>query len=72
MDVAVFDTSEAAKDGSVAGDPDGGTLDNRGTGLAEFHDFDSKVPADVKADLETIKGDIASGKIKITSAAQPK
>ncbi len=72
MDVAVFDTIKAAKDGSFSSDPYVGTLDNKGTGLAEFHDFDSKVPADVKADLETIKGDIASGKIKITSAAQPK
>ena len=34
--------------------------------------FDSKVPADVKDELKTIKADITSGKIKITSKAQPK
>ena len=41
-----------------------GTLANNGTGLAPFHDFDSKVPASVKTELDGIKADIISGKIK--------
>jgi basic membrane protein A and related proteins len=49
-----------------------GTLQNGGTGLAPFHQFDSKVPADVKSALQQIQGDIVSGKIKITSPNQPK
>ena len=49
-----------------------GTLQNDGTGLAPFHQFDSKVPADVKSALNQIKQDIISGKIKITSPSQPK
>jgi basic membrane protein A len=48
-----------------------GDLSNGGTGLAPFHDFDSKVPSSVKSELDTIKKDIASGKIKITSPSQP-
>jgi basic membrane protein A len=48
-----------------------GDLSNGGTGLAPFHEFDSKVPSDVKSELDTIKKDIASGKIKITSPSQP-
>ncbi len=48
-----------------------GTLENDGTGIAPFHDFDSKVPADVKSELDTIKQDIISGKIPITSPSQP-
>jgi basic membrane protein A len=48
-----------------------GTLDNGGTGLAPFHDFDSKVPSDVKSELDQVKSDITSGKIKITSPSQP-
>ncbi|HET7067107.1 MAG TPA: BMP family ABC transporter substrate-binding protein, partial [Nocardioides sp.] len=48
-----------------------GTLENDGTGLAPFHDFDSKVPAEVKSELDTVKQDIISGKIKITSPSQP-
>jgi basic membrane protein A and related proteins len=48
-----------------------GTLDNNGTGLAPFHDFDSKVPSDLKSQLDQVKADIISGKIKITSPSQP-
>ncbi len=49
-----------------------GTLANNGTGLAPFHDFDSKVPANVKSELDQIKADIISGKIAITSPSVPK
>lgn len=49
-----------------------GDLQNGGTGLAPFHDFESKVPQDVKDDLSKITSDIASGAIKITSPSQPK
>jgi basic membrane protein A len=48
-----------------------GTLANNGTGLAPFHDYDSKVPAALKSQLTQVKADIASGKIKITSPSQP-
>jgi basic membrane protein A and related proteins len=48
-----------------------GTLKNNGTGLAPFHNFDSKVPADLKTKLTKVKADIISGKIKITSPSQP-
>jgi basic membrane protein A and related proteins len=48
-----------------------GTLDNNGTGLAPFHDFDSKVPSDLKSQLDQVKADIISGTIKITSPSQP-
>jgi basic membrane protein A len=48
-----------------------GTLSNNGTGLAPFHQFDSKVPAALKAQLAKVKADISSGKIKITSPSQP-
>jgi basic membrane protein A len=48
-----------------------GTLQNNGTGLAPFHDFDSKVSSDIKSQLVQVKADIISGKIKITSPSQP-
>lgn len=72
MDVAVFDAIKAAKDGSFSGEPYVGTLENDGVKLAEFHEFDSKVPAELKTELEGVKADIVSGKIKIESASQPK
>jgi basic membrane protein A and related proteins len=49
-----------------------GTLANNGTGLAPYHEFDSKVPAGLKAEVDAVKADIISGKIKITSPSQPK
>ena len=49
-----------------------GTLNNGGTGLAPFHDYDSKVSSDLKSQLTQVETDIKSGKIKITSPSQPK
>ncbi len=49
-----------------------GDLTNGGTGLAPFHSYDSKVPADLKTELDKVKADIISGTIKITSPSQPK
>jgi len=72
MDVAVFDAVKAAKDGKFDNKPYVGSLEDGGTGLSPFHEFDSKIPADVKDELKMIKDDINSGKITITSKAQPK
>jgi basic membrane protein A len=48
-----------------------GTLANGGTGLAPFHQFDSKVPSGLKSELDAVKADISSNKIKISSPSQP-
>ena len=48
-----------------------GTLANGGTTLAPFHDFASDVPQTLQTELTTIKQDIISGTIKITSPNQP-
>ncbi|MBP1780856.1 basic membrane protein A [Micromonospora sp. HB375] len=48
-----------------------GTLANNGVSIAPYHDFDSKVPADLKAEVDKIKADIAAGTITVTSKAQP-
>ncbi|WP_370518801.1 BMP family protein [Microlunatus sp. Gsoil 973] len=71
MDVAVKDVITNSKNGSFDPTPYIGTLENGGTGLTPFHQWDSKVPADVKSKLDQLKADIISGKIKITSKAQP-
>jgi basic membrane protein A len=71
MDVAVADAIKAAKDGSFSSEPFVGTLENNGTGLAPYHDFENKVPAELKSEIDKIKADIVSGSIKITSKAQP-
>jgi len=48
-----------------------GTLANGGTTLAPFHDFASKVSSTLQGELTTVKADIISGTIKITSPNQP-
>jgi len=63
----------AAKGEKLAHDPGFlGTLANNGVSLAPYHDFDSKVPAELKAEVEKLETDIAAGTITVTSAAQPK
>ncbi|WP_203991611.1 BMP family lipoprotein [Micromonospora lutea] len=49
-----------------------GTLANDGVSLAPYHEFDSKVPAELKAEVDKLKADIAAGTVTVTSAAQPK
>jgi basic membrane protein A len=49
-----------------------GTLANKGVSIAPYHDFDSKIDAGLKSEVEQLKADIISGKITVTSAAQPK
>ncbi|SCG41338.1 nucleoside-binding protein [Micromonospora halophytica] len=48
-----------------------GNLANNGVSIAPYHEFDSKVPAELKAEVEKIKADIAAGTITVTSKAQP-
>ena len=62
--VAVKTAVLAAQKGDFKGGNYIGTLANDGVGLAPFHDFESKIPASVKAELDQIKADIISGKIK--------
>ena len=54
----------AAMSGSFKGGNFIGTLANGSLGLAPFHDYASKVPASLQAELKTIQSDIESGTIK--------
>ncbi len=72
IDGAVKDTAlKGAQGGKLSGGFTG-TLQNSGVQLAPYHDFDSKVPANLKSEIDALKQDIISGKITITSPAQPK
>lgn len=71
LDVSVTDAIKAAQDGSFDNSPYVGTLENGGTGLSPYHDFDSKVPAELKTEVDGLKADIVSGKITIESKSQP-
>jgi basic membrane protein A and related proteins len=65
IDVAVLETFKKNAAGDKGGENFEGTLANKGVTIAPYHDLDSAVPADVKADVEQLRADIASGAIKV-------
>ena len=67
----VFKAVKAASGGQFSTKATIGTLANNGVSLSPFHDFETKVSPELKAELETVKADIIGGKIKITSKNQP-
>ncbi len=54
----------AAANGTFAGGTYVGTLANGGAVLAPYHDFSSKVPAALQAELKTVQAGIESGSIQ--------
>jgi basic membrane protein A len=48
-----------------------GTLENNGVSLAPYHEFDDKVSAELKAEIEQLKDDIISGAVEVESPSQP-
>lgn len=65
IDVAVYSAAEAVVKGTFKGGFYVGTLENNGVTIAPYHDLDSKVPADLKAEITQLKADIISGKVKV-------
>ncbi len=57
-----------ATSGTFQGGNYEGTLANGGTGLAPYHQFDSKVPSALKSELDTIKQGIIGGSISVDPA----
>jgi basic membrane protein A len=50
-----------------------GTLANNGVSLAPYHEYDSKIPAALKAEVDQLKQDIISGAVTVPpSTAEPK
>jgi basic membrane protein A len=49
-----------------------GTLENNGVSIAPYNQFDGKVDAGLKAEVEQLKADVISGKVKVESANAPK
>ncbi|HUX12690.1 MAG TPA: BMP family ABC transporter substrate-binding protein, partial [Spirochaetia bacterium] len=58
-------------DGKFQGGNYSGTLANDGVGIAPFHDMDSKVPASMKSELDTIKKGIIDGSISVDPLKYP-
>jgi len=64
MDITTLEAIKAAKDGTFKGGVTVGTLTNGGVGLAAFHNLDSKVSADLKKEVETVKAEVIAGTVK--------
>jgi len=65
IDVSVVDFFKSAAAGNLGGKDYEGTLANNGVLLAPFHDFDTQISSDLKAEIETLRAGIAGGSIKV-------
>ncbi|SMX69105.1 BMP family lipoprotein [Brevibacterium antiquum] len=69
---AVEDTVAEAQKGEFTSEPYVGTLENEGVGLAPYHDFEDKVPEDVKKKVEELEKKIIDGSLTVDSESTPK
>ncbi len=65
VDIAVYNYLKTVAGGSVKAGIITGTLQNGGVGLAPFHDWDSKIPAGLKAQIQKASDGIQDGSITI-------
>ncbi|MGH3357273.1 MAG: BMP family lipoprotein, partial [Nocardioidaceae bacterium] len=72
MDVAVEDAIADSVHKKFDNETYVGTLENGGTDLAPYHEFDSEIPQELKDQIDQVREDIISGEIEITSPASPK
>ncbi len=71
MDMAVKDVVSTSFEDKFDNTPYVGTLENGGTGLSPYHEFDEKIPAELKSEIDQLKQDIIDGKVTIKSKAVP-
>jgi basic membrane protein A len=65
INVAVFNTIKDAMDGTFVGGTKTYTIADGGVDLAPFHDFDSKVSADLKAEIAAAKAALIDGSLTV-------
>ncbi len=65
VDVAVYNYLRAAAGGAVKGGISTATLQDGGVGLAPFHDWEGKIPADLKTRIQQASDGIKDGSITI-------
>ncbi len=69
--VSVKTAATAALQGTFQGGNYVGTLKNGGVAIAPYHDFEKKIPAKVKSDIETIKQGVIAGTISVDPKSYP-
>lgn len=65
IDVSVLDFFNQVEDGYLGGTDYAGTLANDGVLLSPFHDYDSEISADLKAEIEALRAEIVAGTTKV-------
>jgi basic membrane protein A len=65
VDIAVYNYLKTVADGSVQAGISTATLQNGGAGLAPFHDWEGKIPADLKVQIQKASDGIMDGSITI-------
>jgi basic membrane protein A len=65
IDVAVLDVIKKNAAGDLGGEDYSGTLANGGVRMASFHDLDSLVSADLKAEVDALSKSIADGSVTV-------
>jgi basic membrane protein A len=68
---AVVEAVQASMDGTFDNTPYVGTLENGGVEIAPYHDLDSRVSAELRAEIEQLRADIVAGVIEVTSPSTP-
>jgi basic membrane protein A len=63
MDITTLAACQSVVDGTFAGGVTVGTLANGGVGLASFHELDSMVSAELKAELEDVAAAVIAGDV---------
>jgi basic membrane protein A len=71
MDFTAFETTKAVVEGTFRGGLYVGTLANNGVGIAEFHNFDTQIPAELKTKLDELKQGIIAGSVSVDPKEYP-
>jgi basic membrane protein A and related proteins len=67
IDVGVHEAIVEAGEGNFDNTPFIGTLENEGVGLAPYHDYEDRVPAELATAIEEIQAGIIAGDITVES-----
>ena len=65
MNVSVFETVQSVIDGTFTGGLFVGTLENDGVGLAEYHQWEDKIPDELKSRVEELQAGIIDGSVSV-------
>lgn len=65
IDVSVLDVINKNAGGDLGGEDYSGTIANGGVLLSPYHDFDTQISAELKAEIDALKTEIGSGSVKV-------